>query len=112
MHTLTHPIDWAARNCLMCDFVHRGIVPPPPPRRGATKSTVARPEPGIVASRQRRTIVAAVVRLAMKLIGVGVALILMAPAAWSHDESSAFHVTITYPIKVYSFDVVSAPELP
>ena len=48
MHTLTHPIDWAARNCLMCDFVHRGIVPPPPPRRGATKSTVARPEPGIV----------------------------------------------------------------
>ena len=73
--------------------------------------TVARPEPGIVASRQRRTIVAAVVRLAMKLIGVGVALILMAPAAWSHDESSAFHVTITYQIKVYSFDVVSAPEL-
>ena len=67
---------------------------------------------GLSGFRQRRTIVAAVVRLAMKLIGVGVALILMAPAAWGHDEPSAFHVTITYPIKVYSFDVVSAPELP
>jgi hypothetical protein len=28
-HLYPHADDWAAGNCIMCDFVHRGIVPPP-----------------------------------------------------------------------------------
>jgi hypothetical protein len=27
--------DWAQANRMMCDFVHRGIVPPAPPERYA-----------------------------------------------------------------------------
>jgi hypothetical protein len=56
-HTSNHPIGWAARNRLMRDCVHRGLVPPPPSRRRTTISTVARPETGGRDSRQRRTTV-------------------------------------------------------
>ena len=30
-HTSGPPDDWAIGNRLMCDFLHRGIVPPTPP---------------------------------------------------------------------------------
>ena len=30
-HTAGQTEDWAAGNRLMCDFLHRGIVPPTPP---------------------------------------------------------------------------------
>jgi len=32
-HLYPHADDWAAGNRIMCDFVHRGIVPPAPCER-------------------------------------------------------------------------------
>lgn len=36
-HTSAHADDWATGNRIMCDFVHRGIVPPGPSQRARSE---------------------------------------------------------------------------
>ena len=33
VHFSAHGAEWATGNRIMCDFLHRGIVPPAPPDR-------------------------------------------------------------------------------
>jgi hypothetical protein len=42
-HMYAHGDDWAAANRIMCDFLHRGVVPPAPCERDDSPEFLGEP---------------------------------------------------------------------